>query len=163
MRLFLAIQLSDEMKAALIESMHGLKKLGVKGRFIPARNLHLTLAFLGEYQDATPVKTVLDQLKYKPFRLSLTQPGVFGNLLWIGVKGNQGLSALVKDLRTGLDRAGLEYDRKAFQPHITIVREMNGSWQKLPAPKGEMMVKQVSLMRSDVRDGQRVYTELYSV
>ena len=59
MRLFLAIQLSDEMKAALIESMHGLKKLGVKGRFIPARNLHLTLAFLGEYQDATPVKTVL--------------------------------------------------------------------------------------------------------
>lgn len=163
MRLFIAVQLSEEMRASLIESMHALKKLGVKGRYVPGRNLHLTLAFLGECPDASPAKAVLDGLKYKPFRLSLSQPGTFGDLLWIGLKGNQGLSALVRDLRAALDKAGIEYDRKAFQPHITVVRELGGPWQKLPAPKGEMMVKKVSLMRSDLRDGKRVYTELYSV
>lgn len=163
MRLFIAIQLTDEMKAALIESMHGLKKLGVKGRYVPGNNLHVTLAFLGECADAAPVKEALKQLTYKPFRLSLTQPGVFGNLLWIGLKGNQGLSALVRDVRGGLDAAGIEYDRKAFQPHITVIREMSGPWQKLPPPKGEMMVRKVSLMRSDLRDGKRIYTEIFSV
>ena len=162
MRLFFAIQLSEEMKAALLESMHGLKKLGVKGRYVPGQNLHLTLAFLGECADAAPAKAVLDQLSYKPFRLSFSQPGTFGNLLWIGLKGNQGLSALVRDLRAGLDEAGIEYDRKSFQPHITVVREMSGPWQKLPAPKGEMMLKKISLMRSDVKDGKRVYTEIFS-
>ncbi|MBO4873351.1 MAG: RNA 2',3'-cyclic phosphodiesterase [Lachnospiraceae bacterium] len=163
MRLFIAIQLSEEMKAALLESMHSLKKLGVKGRYVPGQNLHLTLAFLGECPDAAPAKAVLEQLPYKPFRLSFSQAGTFGDLLWIGLKGNQGLSALVRDLRAGLDQAGIEYDRKAFRPHITIVREMGGPWQKLPPPKGEMMVKKVSLMRSEVRDGKRVYTELFSV
>ena len=163
MRLFMAIQLSEEMKAALIESMHGLKKLGVKGRYVPGQNLHVTLAFLGECPDAAPAKDVLKQLSFKPFRLSLSQPGTFGDLLWVGLKGNQGLSALVRELRADLDQAGIEYDRKSFQPHITIVREMSGPWQKLPQPKGEMMVKKVSLMRSDIRDGKRVYTELFSV
>ena len=33
-------------------------------------------------------------------------------------------------------------------------------WQAVKAPKGEMMVKKISLMRSDVKDGKRVYKEL---
>lgn len=49
MRLFIAIQLSDEMKKALVACMHDLKKQGVEGNYVPAQNLHLTLAFIGEY------------------------------------------------------------------------------------------------------------------
>ena len=51
MRLFIAIQLSDEMKKALVACMHDLKKQGVEGNYVPVRNLHLTLAFIGEYDD----------------------------------------------------------------------------------------------------------------
>ena len=43
MRLFVAIQLSDEMKKALVACMHDLKKQGVEGNYVPAQNLHLTL------------------------------------------------------------------------------------------------------------------------
>ena len=90
----------------------------------------------------------------------LSEMGTFGDLLWVGLKGNQGLSAVVRDVRGALDAAGIDYDKKKFVPHITIIRKMNGNWKSVPAPKGEMMVKKISLMKSEVKDGKRVYTEI---
>ena len=58
-----------------------------------------------------------------------------------------------------LDEAGIPYDRKKFVPHITIIRRMTGKWKQVPAPKGEMMVKSISLMKSVEKDGRRVYIE----
>ncbi len=163
MRLFIAVRLSDEMQSALTETMHLLKKAGVKGSYVPKQNLHLTLAFLGETKDAQAVKEAMQQVKYKPFRLSFSELGSFGDLLWAGLKGNQGLSSAVKELRTVLDAAGIDYDKKKFVPHITLIRKMTGKWQAVPAPKGDMTVKRISLMKSEVKDGKRVYTELFSV
>ena len=75
MRLFVAIQLSDEMKTSLTGMMHELKKAGVKGSFVPTNNLHLTLAFIGETKDTPLVKDALKTVQYKSFRLSLTEAG----------------------------------------------------------------------------------------
>ena len=163
MRLFIAIRLSDEMISSLTGTLHELKKAGVRGSYVPSQNLHLTLAFIGETKDAEAVKTALKTVSFKPFRLSLSEMGTFGDLLWVGVKGNQGLSGLVRDVRAALGAAGIPYDAKKFVPHITIVRGMSGSWRQVSVPKAEMAVKKVSLMKSDVRDGKRVYTELFSV
>ena len=82
MRLFVAIQLSDEMKKALVACMHDLKKQGVEGNYVPAQNLHLTLAFIGEYDDPAKVKQVIGSVPLTQFRLSLSEKGNFGNLLW---------------------------------------------------------------------------------
>ena len=54
MRLFAAIQLSDECKRSLTGMMHELKKQGVKGSYVPVQNLHLTLAFIGETAAPAP-------------------------------------------------------------------------------------------------------------
>ena len=166
MRLFIAVQLSDEMKTAVIGTMHGLKQAGVKGSYVPAANLHMTLAFIGEVPDADGVQAVKDAMRairYKPFRLSLAGLGTCGDRLWVGLKGNQGLSALSKSVREALDASAIEYDRKGFTPHITVVRKMSGKWQQVPPAKGDMMVKRVSLMRSDMKDGKRVYKEIFAV
>ena len=163
MRLFVAIQLSDEMKTSLTGMMHELKKAGVKGSFVPTNNLHLTLAFIGETKDTPLVKDALKTVQYKSFRLSLTEAGSFGDLLYIGLKGSQGLAGTVKAVRDALDAAGIEYDRKKFIPHITLVRKAAGRWQQVSAPKGEMMVKKISLMKSEQKDGKRIYTEIFSI
>ena len=160
MRLFVAVRLSDELKSTITDTMHQLKKQGVKGNYIPAQNLHLTLAFIGEVEDVRPVREVLQSLKVRSFRLSFSDMGTFGDLLWIGLRGNQGLSAVVKDVRAALDGAGIDYDRKKFVPHITIIRRMTGRWQSVSCPKGEMMVKSISLMKSEVKNGKRVYTDV---
>lgn len=160
MRLFVAIRLSDEMKSSITGTMHELKKAGVKGSYVPTQNLHLTLAFIGETAKTAAVKEALRDVSLKAFRLSLSDMGSFGDLLWIGVKGNQGLSGAAKSVRKALDDAGIAYDRKAFVPHITIIRKTAGRWQQVSAPRGEMMVKGISLMKSEERGGKRVYTEI---
>lgn len=158
MRLFVAVELSDEIKKSITSSLHDLKKKGVKGSYIPTQNMHLTLAFIGETGDVGAVKDAIRSLDIKPFRLSLTDFGSFGNLLYVGVKGNQGLSAAAKSVRSALDAAGVSYDKGKFVPHITIIRKFSGSWKQISAPKGEMMVKNISLMKSEVKNGKRVYT-----
>ena len=85
MRLFIAIQLSDEMKKALVACMHDLKKQGVEGNYVPAQNLHKTLAFIGEYDDQGKVKEVIGKVPLPEFRISLSENGNFGNILWAGV------------------------------------------------------------------------------
>ncbi len=160
MRLFVAIRLSDELLKALTGTMHDLKKLGVKGSYVPMQNLHLTLAFIGETENVSDVKAALKAITLKPFRLTLSDMGTFGDILWAGVKGNQGLSAAAKQVRDALDGAGIPYDRKKFEPHITLVRKMSGNRKGAAAPKGEMMVKAISLMKSSMKDGRRVYTEI---
>ena len=163
MRLFIAITLSDDMKTAAVQTLHNLKKQGVKGSFVPSDNLHLTLAFIGETKETAAVKAAMDQVRYKPFKLSYSEMGTFGDILYAGMKGNQGMSGLVRDLRAALDSLGIPYDHQKFVPHITLIRKMNGRWQSVPAPKGDMMVKKISLMKSSEKDGRRVYTEIYSV
>jgi len=130
---------------------------------VPAQNLHLTLVFIGETEDPEPVKEAMQSISFKPFRLSLSEMGTFGDILWAGMKGNQGLSGTAKAVREALDAAGIPYDKKKFQPHITLIRRMTGSWRQVPAPKGEMMVKKISLMKSTFKEGKPVYTEIYSI
>ena len=152
MRLFIAIMLSDDMKKSVIGTMHELKKADVRGSYVPAQNLHVTLAFIGETKDAAAIKTAMQTISCKPFRMAFADMGVFDNLLWVGIKGNQGLNKLAKYVTTALDA-----------PHITIIRNMGGPWKKVSPPKGDMTVKKVSLMKSEQKDGKRVYTEIFSV
>ena len=163
MRLFIAIMLSDDMKKAVTGTMHELKKADVRGSYVPAQNLHVTLAFIGETKDASAVKTAMQTLSCKPFRMAFAEMGVFDNLLWVGIKGNQGLNKLAKYVGTVLDEAQIPYDRKKFVPHVTIIRNMGGPWKKVSPPKADMTVKKVSLMKSEQKNGKQVYTEIFSV
>ena len=163
MRLFIAVSLSDEMKRSITSALHDMKQKNIRGNYVPTQNLHLTMAFIGERKEADDVISAMKSVEYKPFKLALSETGVFGDLLWVGMKGNQGLSGAVKSIRDALDAAGISYDTKKFVPHITLIRKMSGNWKSVPAPKGEMMVKKISLMRSDIKNGKRIYTEIFSI
>ena len=161
MRLFAAISLSPAVCDLLEEQIAVLRSQG-SGTFTRPENLHLTLAFIGETDNPDQVKDALKGISYKPFKLSLSEMGTFGDLLWVGMKGNQGLSAAAKAVRDALDAAGIPYDRKAFTPHITIIRKSSGSWKQVQPPRGQMMVKSISLMKTTFKDGKPVYSEVCS-
>ena len=72
MRLFVAIQLSEEIRKSLIGTMHDLKQAGIKGNYSPAANLHVTLAFIGETRQSDEVKKALQRVEID--RLSGRQP-----------------------------------------------------------------------------------------
>ena len=162
MRLFIAIRLSDEMCKALVQCMHDLKKQGVEGNYVPAQNLHMTLAFIGAYKDPDKVKKVMEKVSLPQCRLSLSEKGNFGNLLWAGVKGNQKLKSYVKELREELKNNGIPFDQEKFVPHITLIRKASARKPyQVRLPKAEMTVEKVSLMKSEIKNGKVVYKELF--
>ena len=97
----------------------------MEGNYVPAQNLHVTLAFIGEYGDPAAVKEVIGRVPLPEFRLSLSEAGNFGNILWAGIKGNQKLKTYVKELRSALAAAGIPCDKEKFVPHITLIRKVS--------------------------------------
>ena len=161
MRLFIAIQLSEKMRKALVSCLHDLKKQGVEGNYVPAQNLHLTLAFIGEYRDPEQVKRILASVPLPAFRLALSEKGNFGNILWAGVKGNQKLKTYVRDLRAALKNAGIPFEDDRFTPHNTLIRKVSArSPYQVHLPKAEMEVKRASLMKSETKNGKVTYREV---
>ena len=161
MRLFIALQLSEEMKKTLVACMHDLKKQGVEGNYVSAQNLHVTLAFIGEYEDPSKVKAVMERVPFHEFRMTLSEKGNFGNTLWIGVKGNQKLKSYVRELRAALKENGIPCDNDEFIPHITLIRKSSARKPyQAHLTKTEMMVKKASLMKSVQKNGAVVYKEL---
>ena len=164
MRLFIAIRMSDEMKKELVHLMRELRGNGVSGTYAPVQNLHLTLCFIGETDRKEDIQKVLDQLSWKPFSMTLSGMGRFGDLLWAGVDGGTELSSLAEEIRKGLDDIGVSYDNKAFHPHITLLRRMTGEdGTKFSPLNTKMTVREISLMRSDRVNGRMVYTSIYTV
>ena len=161
MRLFIAIRLSDDMQKALVSCMHDLKKQGVEGNYVPAQNLHMTLAFIGEYDDPGKVKEVIGKVPLPGFRLALDGQGNFGNILWAGVKGNQKLKAYVKEVREALKENGIPFENDRFVSHITLIRKISAKKPyQIHLPKAEMTVKRASLMKSETKNGKVVYREM---
>ena len=163
MRLFIAIQLSDSMKDALIHTQNAMFDHGVRGRYTGEENLHLTLAFIGEYPDAALVLEALSEVAFSPFDLTLEGLGCFGDLWWVGIQKSAPLDALVRRVRRALSESDIPFDRKRFSPHITLIRKAKGEMPGLRFAPESMLVERISLMRSDRGKNGMIYTELGTV
>ena len=178
MRLFIAIQLNDEIKDALEAMQDYMRSRGVKGNYTKRDNLHLTLAFIGEFDDPQKVLEAIERAKLRPFDITLSGTGSFRSLWWAGMDGGMALRSFAGRLRRELDSAGIPYDRKKFSPHITLIRrpECRGTDTEKDiltalsdisdtkdigdTKKTGMTVCRASLMRSDRGEHGMIYTEI---
>lgn len=163
MRLFVAINLSDEMKDALINAQNEMYDMGIRGNYTKEENLHLTLAFIGEYPDAEPVMDALSAVSFTPFDISLDGIGSFGSLWWAGMKDSPALTAVVRRVRRALAENDIPFDRKRFSPHITLIRKPSGEMPGTEIEPVSMTVTTISLMRSDRGRNGMIYTELATI
>lgn len=165
-RLFIAIQLNRRIKDAVTDVQDAFRMLRVGGNYTPRENLHLTLAFIGEYSDPERVLEVMQSVRFRPFAVTLDKVGCFDGIWWAGLAENPELDGLVRKLRHALADAGIPFDRKRFRAHITFLRKPYGTEGKsIPQGSAEpagMEVRQISLMRSDRGKGGMVYTALGS-
>ena len=163
MRLFVAIRLSEELRAPLLRVQDAMRARGLRGNYTPEENLHLTLAFLGECPDAAPVLDALQRVSFTPFALELEGIGRFGELWWAGVKDSAALESVARRVRRALAEGGIPFDRKRFAPHITLLRRSSGEAGGIALSPGLMTVQALSLMRSDRGKNGMIYTELGSI
>ena len=164
MRLFIAIQLSDDIRNSLSAVQTHLRDHGVRGNYTKIENLHLTLAFIGEYSDPDSVLEVIRSVPFSPFPMRIEGFGSFGDLYWCGIGENDTLLSYVKRLRRALAGNDIPFDHKKFSPHITLIRKAEYDRRRgfpgVTVPDVSMQVSGVSLMRSDRTKSGMVYTEV---
>lgn len=163
MRLFIAVNLSDVVRDSLIEMQNALYDRGVRGNYTSEENLHLTLAFIGEYPDFEPVLDALSSVAFRPFELSLEGMGCFDDLWWAGIRDSAPLTAVARRIRRALAESNIPFDKKRFSPHITLIRKSSGDLPGIAPEPASMTVNIISLMRSDRGRNGMIYTELGSV
>ena len=121
MRCFIDIDLSVEVTKE-IERLQRIIKPHFIGKTTSNENLHLTLKFLGEIEDATldDVKKKLSSIEHQSFELTLNELGVFSQkfikMVWIEVSAVP-LQPLVDNCLKDI----FEPEHR-FMGHITIAR-----------------------------------------
>ena len=124
-RLFVALRPPPPIRAQLALTMTGV----ADARWQDDEQLHLTLRFIGEVDGrvAEDVAAALGSLHAPALEVRLAGVGQFGsrgrvNALWAGVAPHDALAALHRKVDQALVRAGLEPERRAYLPHITVAR-----------------------------------------
>jgi len=123
-RLFTALELTEEARAALALSRGGL----FGARWSDPADYHLTLRFIGDIdaRTADEVAAALDETRRAPVEI------VFESLSWFGgdkpraivarVKPTPALVELAADHERRLRRLGLPPETRHFTPHVTLAR-----------------------------------------
>jgi len=164
MRLFFAINFSEETKSRLASLRDELQAKSARGNFSATENIHLTLAFLGECnaKQLTAAKAVLDSLNIEEMNIYFDCIGCFrrneGDIWWAGIAENAGLFALQHDLTEKLLSAQFKLENRKYSPHVTLARKVVTKYQpRQVEPFGET-IRSVELMKSERVQGKLTYT-----
>ena len=167
MRLFIAIEFNNEIIDSLKKLQSDLKSKGLQGRYTKEENLHLTLAFIGEYGNPDKVLDAMEEVSFESFPIEIKGIGNFGDIYWAGLEDNPYLINLVKKLRRSLSESNIPFDRKRFSPHVTLVRkgQFHRNRTGLPDsfPDMNMTVRSISLVKSEQGKHGMNYTVLGEV
>ncbi|GAB4218882.1 MAG: RNA 2',3'-cyclic phosphodiesterase [Candidatus Microgenomates bacterium] len=133
MRLFLAIDLPDTVKAKLEKQIFFLKKQYPQFNWVTPENFHITLYFFGERQDSDKIiKKINDllwnQMKFYLYSLNLN---VFVHnklITYLTFQREKKIEELAKVIRDNFE-VNNSFQKK-FVPHLTLARSSKSSKQQ---------------------------------
>lgn len=161
-RVFFALWPDDASRRrldALAQTLHR----DSAGRIMQARNLHMTLVFVGNAkdEDIDRMMEAAHSVRMRPFkvRIDRCQYWRHNRILWAGGEAPPELLQLSSDLRAALEDAGVRFDHKAFVPHITLLRNARAP-QSLPEIEPiEWMARDFVLLASERDADGPIYRE----
>jgi 2'-5' RNA ligase len=127
-RLFFALWPDEAVREQLARWSRELRAV-CGGRPTRPENLHVTLAFLGNVEDARVAEVERAAGEVRPCAVSLVldQPGYWkhNRIAWAGASAvPEGLEAFAAELRGALTRSGIGFDaKKGFVSHATLLRD----------------------------------------
>ena len=132
LRAFVAVPIPDAVALFLKQIQARLRLPGRNIRWVAAKNIHLTLKFLGDI-DPSRIPAIAAQMDAAAggtaaFSLTAKGVGVFPDLgharvLWVGLVGDlDRLKAIQATLESGLESLGFKKESRGFGAHLTIGR-----------------------------------------
>ena len=120
MRLFIALTPPAAVRAQLLDTMEGI----AFARWQDEEQLHVTLRFIGEVdsREAEDVAAAIAGIHAPVPSVRIAGVGRFADTLWAGLAPHDPLAALHRKVDHACVRAGLEPERRAYLPHITLAR-----------------------------------------
>lgn len=153
-RLFFALWPDQRVRESL-SALARVAKTDCGGRIMQPRNLHLTLAFLGDTVEAQRDAAVAaaSRVKMSPISLVVDRSGYFRQagdrgVVWVGCGTVPSLFALAASLRAKLREAGVPFDRKPFVPHVTLLRDARAPKVPMDIPPVQWAVRDFALIAS---------------
>lgn len=135
MRLFVALDIPDDIRVRLSEFMQRLQRGFPDLKWVRPESLHVTLKFIGESKGIEEIKAALTRVHCEPFELSFRGCGFFQpnspRVFWIGIETPPLLSQLAKQVDETLKPLGVKVEDFPYHPHLTLARVGSGS------PKGD--------------------------
>lgn len=127
-RLFVGLRPPGAIRQRLLGLMGGVPG----ARWQSDEQLHITLRYIGEVDRrmAEDVAIALGQIRFAPFEVWVDGVGQFEsrgrpNAIWAGIRPHDAAAQLHHKLDQAMVRLGLEPERRAYLPHITLAR-LNG-------------------------------------
>ena len=127
LRLFFALWPDSDIRAALDRTGKWLHRHW-EGRRTRPETLHLTLVFLGAVDASRldELRELAAQVRAEAFALQLDQAGCWrhNRVGWLGAgETPPALAILLADLEKRLESSLFRFDKRAFVPHITLLRK----------------------------------------
>jgi RNA 2',3'-cyclic 3'-phosphodiesterase len=175
MRVFIAIDLPNQIRDTLRQIQRELRSLTDSARWVAPESIHITLKFIGEVPEKRieDINTALRGLSWKNFTVTVRGVGFFPGtrsprVFWAGMEAPT-MKGLTEQLDTRLERIGLDKEKRAFRPHITLARAKDtriDSSLVLAATEyedhkfGSFTVDRVFLFKSTLKPSGAVYEKL---
>ena len=131
MRLFVALVPPEAARRSIAEQIASERASLPSASWVREQNLHLTLLFLGEVDEAQAARAAhaFAAAGAAPLSALVTMPVAGGfpahgpiRVVWLALEPAQELARLAGTLRAAAERAGLPFDAKPFHPHLTLAR-----------------------------------------
>jgi RNA 2',3'-cyclic 3'-phosphodiesterase len=129
-RLFVALDIPEAVRTALIDCARPLAKLCPSARWVNLDGAHLTLKFIGEVaaEHAEEIRLALTEVHAaEPIDVHFAGLGFFPNaqrprVLWAGIQAGPELAQLAAAVDARLEPLGVAREAREFRPHVTLAR-----------------------------------------
>ena len=123
MRIFIGIDLDDNIRGKLARFLEGVSGFAPEARWVRPESLHITLKFIGE-QKQEQVEAITQRLRLvesDPFEIHVSGYGFFPTaksprVFWIGIQAGPQLAQLASDIDAAVARAWHSARRAPIQP-----------------------------------------------
>jgi 2'-5' RNA ligase len=179
MRLFIAIEISPDVRAALAALLKEFRVIAPQVKWVRPENIHITLKFLGETEISklAAVQATLSAIRSsQPVTLDFRGLGFFPNdkrakVFWAGMEASPNLPSFATEIDQTMHKLGFPLEDRPFTPHLTLARfQPPGLPPKLAAAAqdfasrefGSLTAREFHLIESKLKPAGAEYTTLQS-